>query len=292
MVKLHSRGMVALAALLALVALQPRSARAQTSDPALNAAILDVVVANRILYDQGVLDGYGHVSLRHPTNPNLFLLSRSRAPAIVTTADVYLHDFNGNAYVPATGAPATGVTTYLERFIHAEIYRVRPDVNAVVHAHAESVLPFANTGIPLKPMFHMAGFLGGEVPVFEIRDFVSTPTDILISSSYLGARLASVLGPNDVSLQRGHGYVAVGKGIKEAVFRAYYTQINAGLQSAAINLAASGNALAGRRGFHHQPDYEVNYLTPQEAATAEVSIDGTITRPWDLWKARIIDDVK
>lgn len=281
------RGGVALSMVLAALAAAPRQAQAQTTDPVLNAAIYDLVVANRILYDQGVLDGYGHVSMRHPTNPNQFILARSRAPQLVTTADVYIHDLSGNAI----NAPA-GTTLYLERFIHAEIYRTRPDVMAVVHAHAPSVLPFADTGVPLKPMFHMAGFLGAGVPTYEIRDYVSAPTDILISSAYLGATLAKVLGQNDVALQRGHGYVAVGKGIKEAVYRAYYTQVNAGLQIQAMSVAATGNALGDRPGVRHDPHYEVNFLTPGEAATAEVTLDSTITRPWDLWKARVIDDVK
>jgi ribulose-5-phosphate 4-epimerase/fuculose-1-phosphate aldolase len=288
MLKHHApRAVVALSTMLALAAIDPQVARAQTTDPVLNAAIFDVVVANRILYDQGVVDGYGHVSMRHPTNPNLFLLSRSRAPSLVTTADVYVHDLNGNA----VNAPP-GTTLYLERFIHSEIYRSRPDVNAVVHAHAPSVLPFAGTGIPLKPIFHMSGFLGGGAPVYDIAEFVATPTDMLISSSYLGATLAGVLGAGDIALQRGHGYTATGENVKAAVFRAYYTQVNAALQAQSLTIASAANALGDNRGRRHDEHYDITYLSPAEAAAAKANVEPTMTRPWDLWKAQVIADVK
>jgi HCOMODA/2-hydroxy-3-carboxy-muconic semialdehyde decarboxylase len=266
---------------LALAAATPAQA-ALTGDPVVDAAILDVVTANRILADQGVVDGYGHVSMRHPTNPNLFLLAKSKAPETVTSADVFIHDMNGNAI----NAPA-GTTLYLERYIHSEIYKARPDVMAIVHAHAASILPFANTGVPLRPIYHMSSFLGTSVPVYDIAEFSSTPTDMLIDSPYIGWTLASVLGPNVVALQRGHGYVAVGGSVKQAVFRAYYTQVNAALQSQSIMLTNAANEM-GVKG----KKLDVTYLSPGEAAVTTPVIDGTIQRPWDLWKARVIANVK
>ncbi len=139
----------------------PRAFAAEPADPAL---IDDVVAANRILYDQGVVDGFGHVSARHDKDPGRYLLSRSMAPALVTAADIMEFDLDSNPIDPR------GRTPYLERFIHGEIYRVRPDVMAVVHSHSPAVLPFADTNVKLRPMTHIAGFLGDGPPGFEIRN--------------------------------------------------------------------------------------------------------------------------
>ena len=151
-----------------------------------------LVYANRILYEQGIVDGLGHASVRHDSTPDVFLLSCNRAPGMVRRRDIVCYDFDGNAVSQTTERP------YLERFIHAEIYRARPDVMAVVHSHSPSVIPFAITQNPLRPVFHMAGFLGEGSAHFEIRE-VGGNTDMLIGSSYLGAALARSLG----SLARG-----------------------------------------------------------------------------------------
>ena len=248
----------------------PGSARAQPSpstavDPGAHAkAITDVVAANHILADQGVVDGYGHVSIRDPADPHKFLMSRSMAPEQVTAADVLEHDLDGNT--PA----AANVKLYLERFIHAEIYRTRPDVNAIVHCHSPSLIPFGVTGIVLRPLYHMSAFLGAGVPVFDIRKAVGKDTDMLIRSPELGRALAAALGAAPVALMRGHGAVVVGRDIQLVVFRSVYTELNAKLQSQAM--ALGGNVI---------------YLDAGEAKKAEETNNGTLSRPWDLWLRQV-----
>ncbi len=128
-----------------------------------SALIDDLVAANRILVDQGVLDGYGHVSVRRPADPQRYLMSRSIAPELVTATDVMEYDLDSNP------VDARGRATYLERFIHGEVYRARPDVKAIVHDHSPSVIPFGVSTVPLRPLYHMSAFLGGGVPVFDIK---------------------------------------------------------------------------------------------------------------------------
>ena len=227
------------------------------------ALIEDIVAGSRILADFGVVDAFGHVSARHPTNPNRFLMSRSLAPALVTADDVMEFDLDGNA-VDARGRPV-----FLERFIHGEIYKARPDVMAVVHTHSPGVIPFTVTKVPLRPMFHNAAFLGAGVPVWEIRkDFGET--DMLVRDPLLGKSLAQMLGDKSVVLMRGHGDVTVGPSVKVAVFRAYYTDVNARLQTQAA-------ALGG----------DINFLTPEESAKADAINLAVLDRVWNLWKLRI-----
>jgi ribulose-5-phosphate 4-epimerase/fuculose-1-phosphate aldolase len=187
-----------------------------------DAALLeDMVVGSRILADFGVLDGFGHVSARHPTNPNHFLMSRSLAPALVTADDIMEFDLDGNA------VDASGRSLFLERFIHAEIYRARPDVMSVVHTHSPGVIPFSVTKVPLQAMFHNPSFLAAGVPVWDIRkDFGET--NMLVSNSAIGKSLAQALGDKPVVLMRGHGDVTVAPSVKMAVFRAYYKTSVAG----------------------------------------------------------------
>jgi ribulose-5-phosphate 4-epimerase/fuculose-1-phosphate aldolase len=227
------------------------------------AVIEDIVVGSRILADFGVVDGFGHVSARHPQNPNHFLMSRSLAPALVNADDLMEFDLDGNA------VDARGRTVFLERFIHGEIYRVRPDVMAVVHTHSPGVIPFTVTQMLLRPMFHNAAFLAKGVPVWEIRkDFGET--DMLVRDPARGKSLAQALGDKSVVLMRGHGDVTVGPTVKMAVFRAYYTDVNARLQSQAI-------ALGG----------DINYLTPAEGAKADEVNFVVLDRIWNLWKLRV-----
>jgi HCOMODA/2-hydroxy-3-carboxy-muconic semialdehyde decarboxylase len=162
-----------------------------------------LVYANRILYDQGIVDGLGHVSVRHPTQDGVFLLSCNRAPGLVKRQDIVCYDLDGNAVSDTTERP------YLERFIHSEIYRARPDVVAVVRSHSPSVIPFAITHNPLKPVFHMSGFLGSGSAHFEIREAAGN-SDMLIRSAYLGEALAKSLGKHNCVLMRGHGSTVVG----------------------------------------------------------------------------------
>ena len=248
------------------VAVVARSARAESppasagaADPAL---IDDLVAANRILYDQGVVDGFGHVSTRHDKDPNRYLLSRSMAPALVTADDILEYDLDS---VPVD---ARGRTSYLERFIHGEIYKARPDVRAVGHSHSPAVIPFADTKVTLRPMNHIAGFLGAGVPVFEIRDTAGPATDMLIRSAALGNALAACLGPHPVALMRGHGSVAAAQSVRHVVFRAVYTEVNARMEAEAMKLGTP------------------EFLNPEEAAAAAKTNDALVDRPWALWKQR------
>jgi ribulose-5-phosphate 4-epimerase/fuculose-1-phosphate aldolase len=227
-----------------------------------SAVIEDIVTGSRILADFGVLDGFGHVSARHPANPERFLMARSLAPALVTADDIMEFDLDGNAI------DLRGRALFLERFIHAAIYRARPDVMGVVHTHSPSVLPFTVTKVPLRPIFHNPSFLGAGVPVWDIRkDFGDT--DMLVRNQAIGKSLAEALGSKPVVLMRGHGDVAVGPSVRMAVFRAYYADVNAKLQMQAM-------ALGG----------EVNYLTPEEAAKGDTVNFVVIDRIWGLWKTR------
>jgi ribulose-5-phosphate 4-epimerase/fuculose-1-phosphate aldolase len=241
------------------------AAQAQTPSPSVaDAAVIDDIVAgSRILADFGVLDGFGHVSARDPANPNHFLLSRSLAPASVTAGDIMAFDLDGNA------VDARGRSLFLERFIHSEIYKARPDVMAIVHAHSAGVIPFTVSQVPLRPMYHNTAFLGAGVPIWDIRkDFGET--DMLVRDPARGKSLALALSDKPVALMRGHGDVTVGPSVKIAVFRAYYTDVNAKLQSQAI-------ALGG----------DVNYLTPGEGAKADEVNFVVIDRIWNLWKMRV-----
>jgi ribulose-5-phosphate 4-epimerase/fuculose-1-phosphate aldolase len=239
----------------------PGSPQPGPADPKL---IEDLVAANRILVDQGVLDGYGHVSARHNLDPRYYLMSRSLAPELVTAGDLLVHDLDGNV------AGSQGVALYLERFIHGEIYRARPDVFAIAHSHSPSVVPFGVSGVPLRPIYHMSAFLGGPVPVFDIRA-VDGPSDMLVRSPALGRALARTLGTHPVALLRGHGAVVVGPDLPHAVFRSVYTEMNARLQAQAMSL--------GRK---------VTYLDPEEAKRAEASLDQTLRRPWELWRRKAL----
>jgi ribulose-5-phosphate 4-epimerase/fuculose-1-phosphate aldolase len=230
--------------------------------------IEDLVAAGRILVDQGVLDGFGHVSVRHPTDPTRFLMSRSLAPALVTAADIVEHDLDGQ------GITANGRTLFLERFIHAEIYRARPDVKAIVHGHAAPLIPFTVSTVPMKAMFHNSAFLAQGVPVFEIRKTgTSGPamTDMLVGNATLGKALAASLGDKPVVLMRGHGAVMVGPSLPLAVFRAVYTEVNARMQLQAIGLGGAYTT-----------------LEPEEGVKADKVNEVISARPWELWKKKAL----
>src|SRR6201996_5858442 len=172
-----------------------------TASETVTSLIRELVDANHILFDQGVVDGFVHVSVRHPERSDRFLLSRSMAPALVTEKDILEFDLDGNPVVP------NGLAPYLERFIHGEIYRKRNDVNSVVHSHSPSVVPFSVVpSVKLRPVCHMCGFLSEKgTPIFEIRDFAGPGSDLLITSPKLGAALADSLGEGPAVLMRGHG---------------------------------------------------------------------------------------
>ena len=233
----------------------------------LDALLDDLVVANRILAGLGVVDGFGHVSVRHPEHADRYFLSRSIAPEQVTRDDLMLFDL---ASVPQNGDTRA---PYLERFIHGAIYARRPEVTSVVHSHAAAVVPFAASTVRLKPIYHMSSFLHTGAPVFEIREKFGM-TDMLIRNGVQGAALAEVIGTGAVVLMRGHGYCAVGADIAEAVFRAYYTQLNAELQQRAIGLGG-----------------KVTFLADEEGALYNETNRKVIGRPWGLWKAKFAPKV-
>jgi ribulose-5-phosphate 4-epimerase/fuculose-1-phosphate aldolase len=228
----------------------------------LTTVVDDLVAANRILAGLEVLDGFGHVSVRHPDRADRFLLARSLAPELVTRDDVMTFDM---ASAPQNGDART---PYLERFIHGEIFVRRPDVVAIVHSHAATVVPFAASSVSLKPIYHMSSFLRTGAPVFEIREKFGM-TDMLIRDNAQGRAVAEKLGDNSAVLMRGHGYCTVGGSLPEAVFRAYYARVNADLQQRAIALGGG-----------------VTYLDDEEARLYDETNRSVIGRPWDLWKAR------
>ncbi|MDB5750038.1 MAG: HCOMODA/2-hydroxy-3-carboxy-muconic semialdehyde decarboxylase [Ramlibacter sp.] len=221
-----------------------------------------LVDANHILFHQGVLDAFGHVSVRSETRPDRFLLARNMAPALVAPDDIIEFELDG------APVDAGDRRVYLERFIHGSIYRARPDVMAVVHSHSPSVVPFSvsrrNT---LRPVCHMSGFLGSGAGLFEIRDVAGPATDLLITDDRLGRALADSLGERNAVLMRGHGSTVVAPSLKLAVYRAVYAEINAKLQTQAIALG------------------DPVYLTEEEAGAAERSVEGQVERPWALWRS-------
>jgi HCOMODA/2-hydroxy-3-carboxy-muconic semialdehyde decarboxylase len=224
--------------------------------------IEDLVYANRILYDQGVVDAFGHISVRDEKNPANFWLSRSLAPGLVSAKDIQEYDVDG------APVDSGGRTAYLERFIHAAIYRARPDVKAVVHSHSPSLIAFSVTGTSLRPVYHLSSFLGAGTPIFDIRDAAGM-TDMLIRDNQLGDALAKVLGDKPVALMRGHGAVIVGDSIPQVVYRLIYTDINARLQMDAARLGA------------------ITFLSPEEAAKSAAMLGAQVPRAWELWKSRI-----
>lgn len=219
-----------------------------------------VVTANRILHDQGIVDAFGHPSVRS-TGGDGFLISRNLAPASVTANDIQLMRLDATTDDPR---PA-----YLERFIHAAIYRARPDVGAVVHHHSPGVLPFTISSRRLVPVTHMAGFLADGAPVFEIRDVAGPDSDLVIGTNALGDALADTLADSSVVLMRGHGATVVGATLEQAVHRAVYTEYNARVLLAALGM-----------------DADPVTLTRAEAASADRATSTQARRAWDYWSAR------
>ena len=239
------------------------AARAQEGKPVDPTVLDDLAAASRILADQGVVDAFGHVTVRHPANPEHFLMTRSLAPALATPADIVELDLDGN------DVNKTGKTLFLERFIHAEIYRARPDVMAVVHSHSPAVIPFGVTKVPMRAMFHNSAFLARGVPVFDIREKFGA-TNMLVSNREIGRALAQVLGNKTALLMRGHGDVIVAPTLPLVVFRAVYTEVNARLQAQAIGLGGP-----------------IEALTEEEGLKAEDVNAQIVGRAWDLWKRRV-----
>ena len=224
-----------------------------TANPGL---ILDLVAANHILYDHGVVDAFGHVSVRHDKQPDRFLLARNMAPGSVTASDILEFHLDGSPVDPHGPRP------YLERFIHSEIYAARSDV----HSHSHSIVPLSiSVQHRLRAVLHMAGFIGPEAPLFEIRDTGGTATDLLIRSPELGRALAKSLGKSNIVVMRGHGSTVTAPSLPLVVYRAVYAELNARYQSEAMRLGP------------------ITALTAEEAAACVASVEGQVHRPWELW---------
>lgn len=223
--------------------------------------LADLVIANRILANNEVVDGYGHVSVRNPAEPNHFFISRWLAPELVTEDDIVELNFDCNS------VNGDKRKLYSERFIHSEIYRLRPDVESIVHTHTPSVVLMGVCGERLVPIYHMAGFIGTGVPVFDIRKS-SGMTNMLVNDAGRGKALARVLGSASACLMRGHGGLTVGSSLSQAVGRSVYLKIDAELQS----------RLLGRK---------IASLAPEEASLAD-SGNQDFPKDWDLWKRKVM----
>jgi HCOMODA/2-hydroxy-3-carboxy-muconic semialdehyde decarboxylase len=223
--------------------------------------IRDLVTANHILFDQGVVDAFGHVSVRHDKRADRFLLARNMAPGQVTADDIIEFTLDGDPI------DANGRKVYLERFIHGEIFRAYPDVMAVVHSHSPAIVPLSTVkSVPLRPVFHMAGFIGEGAPVFEIRDVAGNGSDLLISNNKLGQALAAHFKSSNIVLMRGHGSTVIGGSLRQVVYRAVYAEVNARFQTQAMMMG------------------EVTYLSSAEAKSCVATVEAQAQRPWDLWK--------
>jgi len=226
----------------------------------------DLVAAYRILAEHGVIDAYGHVSMRSPDNPKRYFIARSLAPEIVQLEDVMEYDLDSNPL------DERGRESVRERYIHGEIYKARPEVVAVVHNHSPSVIPFSVTGVPMKPIYHMASFIGDGVPNFEIRK-VAKGTDLLVKTPKLGAALAKTLGKSSAALMRGHGSVTVGENIARAVGRSIYLEQSARLQMQAMTLSK-----------------RVTYLDAGEVKASAPVQD--YKRAWPMWREKALAKAK
>lgn len=223
--------------------------------------IEDLVIAYRILAHYGVIDGYGHISIRAPSNPQHYLIARAKAPELVTADDIITCDLESNAI------PETKLLLYRERYIHGEIYKKRPEIQAVVHSHSPSVIPFSVTEEPLKALYHMAAFVGLGIPNFEIRK-VQQGTNMLVETPELGRALAQLIGDKPGALMRGHGSVVVGENLGGAVARSIYLELSAKLQAQAMTIAGPGGA--------------ITYLDDDEVREA-VNMQ-SYGRAWELWR--------
>ena len=228
----------------------------------LESVLEEIVTANRILAHEGVVDSFGHVSARHPDNPNHFLLSRARAPERIEAADIMEFTLEGEA------VDARGRAPYLERFIHGGIYEAREDVHSVVHNHSPSVIPFGVTDKKLKPLLHMCANIGHEVSTWDSHDKFGD-TALLIENVEMGRDLARALGRDRTILMRGHGATVAGSSVRHAVFVSIYLEVNAKLQMQAMAMG------------------EIKFLTFGEVdKVAARTGPYTLNRAWENWCRR------
>lgn len=247
---------------------QPAQAagRRRSAGPADRELVGDLVAANRILAMQGVLDGWGHVSVRHNRDPNRYLLSRSLAPELITSKDILEFDLDNNP------VEAKGRNLYTERFIHGEIYKTRPDVVAICHSHAPPVIPFGVTSVQLMPLYHRAAFIALGIPIFDIREGFGM-TDMLIRNAAHGHALALSIADKPAVLMRGHGATIVAPSLPRLVSRSIFLALNALLQAQAMALAPGG---------------QIKYLDPEEARLIEAREGYGLGRAWEAWKRKAL----
>lgn len=231
--------------------------------------ILDLVAAYRILAEHNVIDAYGHVSVRSERDPNRYFLAGHIAPENVTEEHIIEYDLDSNPIDPK------GRESVRERYIHGEVLKARPEVMSVVHSHSHTVVPFSVTEVALRPVFHMAAFVGEGLPNFEIRD-VQTGTDLLVKTPFLGRALANTLGGAPAALMRGHGATVVGENLARAVGRSIYLEINARMQMHAMMIAGPGGKIA--------------YIDDAEV-TASNAVQN-YNRAWPAWRARALAALK
>jgi HCOMODA/2-hydroxy-3-carboxy-muconic semialdehyde decarboxylase len=241
------------------------SGNPKSGGPVSAEAIADLAAASRILAERGVVDGFGHVSMRHPHAAERYLMARAIAPALVTPDDILEYDMDSNP------CNANGRSSFLERYIHSEIYKARPDINSVVHSHSPSVIPFGLVGVKMLATFHNAAFLAAGVPVFDIREKFGA-TDMLVCDGNKGVALAEALGDKDIALMRAHGSVACGPTLQTAVFRAVYTEVSARVQHWTAALGG-GTPIAA--------------LDEEESRLADVPNRKACLRAWHLWRTQL-----
>ena len=222
----------------------------------------ELVTANRILANEEIVDSFGHVSARQPDNPQHYLLSRARAPERIERGDIIEYTLDGAAIDKNAPAP------YMERFIHGAIYEARPDVQAVVHNHSPSVIPFGVTGRKLKPFLHLCAHIGQEVPTWDSRDTFGDST-LLVGDMAMGRDLAKLLGARPTTLMRGHGATVVGRTVRHAVFVSVYLEVAAKLQMQAMALG------------------DIKFLSSGEIdKIVERLNDYSLNRAWENWARR------
>ena len=229
-----------------------------------DAATLDnIVVANHILANEEVVDAFGHISFRHPKDPEKYLLSRARAPELIEADDIVTYRLDGEAINAGDRRP------YSERMIHGAIYEQRPDVNVVIHNHSYEVIPFASTGTPLRPVTHTCAPIGGNIPVWDMRDKFGENNHLVVTMEQ-GRDLAAALGEGTIALMKRHGCVVTGATVEETVMKAIYLQVNAKLQLQAMQIG--------------EPDYLTD--TEIQECTAMQQAPISLDRAWEAWCRR------
>ncbi|WP_233828725.1 class II aldolase/adducin family protein [Paraburkholderia sp. ZP32-5] len=225
--------------------------------------INELVAANRILANEGIVDGFGHVSVRDPENPQRYILARARPPELIERSDIMTFELDGTPVDASIGKP------YLERYIHGALYEARPDVHAVVHSHSHSVAPFSVSGARIRPIVHSCATIGCNVPVWDAQTSFGD-TNLLISDMAMGRDFANVLGDNTSALMRGHGSTVVGESLRAVVYTAVYLEVNAKLQMSAMQLG------------------EVRYLSAGEIEKIKARLKDAkpgegYDRAWEYW---------